>query len=64
MCQFFVFLGNVDMLKEKLASITDHLADIHDFTDNTFHRECCHGLLDGERSKEWLEPDSLVLQPI
>ena len=61
--QSFASLGNVDMLKEKLASITDHLADIHDFPDNSYHKECCHGLLDGERSKEWLEPDGLVIQP-
>ena len=53
-------IGNVIMLKEKLESITGHLANIHHFPENSEHKECCHGPLDGERTKAWLNPDSLV----
>ena len=47
-------------MKEKLESITDHLADIHHFPENSQHKQCCHGELEAERNKAWLDPDSLV----
>ena len=48
------------MLREKLGSIPEHLSNSHVFPDNTEHKKCCHGLVDGERDKAWMAPDSLV----
>ena len=53
------------MLREKLGSITDHCANIHSFPDNAEHKCCAHLPLgpDEDRSKGWLDPDSLVFAP-
>ena len=50
------------MLREKLGSITDHCANIHSFPDNAEHKCCAHLPLgpDEDRSKGWMDPDSLV----
>ena len=55
-------VGNVQMLKEKLASIASHMSNIHSFPENNEHRCCSHGPLsrDVERTKAWLDPDSSV----
>ena len=57
-----IFAENVTLLKEKLDSITNHICNIHTFQENLEHRSCSHGPLspDEERSKSWLDPDSLV----
>ena len=54
--------GNVDLLKEKLGSITGHLSDQHKFSNNLQHQACCHAPLGPaeQRRKKWLAPDSLV----
>ena len=52
--------GNVALLKEKIDSITGHICNIHTFPDNSHHLRCCHGPLDVERPRAWLNPDSLV----
>lgn len=54
-------LGNHQLLKEKLLSIPEHISNIHHFPTNSQHRTCCHPPLTGERSKAWLNKDSLVL---
>ena len=48
------------MLKEKLESITEHLSNVHLFPENVEHKQCAHDPLDGERTKAWLDPESLV----
>ena len=48
------------MLKEKLESITEHLCNVHLFPENVEHKQCSHEPLDGERTKAWLDPESLV----
>ena len=48
------------MLKEKLESITEHLSNVHIFPENVEHKTCAHDALEGERTKAWLDPESLV----
>ena len=50
-------IGNLEMLKEKLNSVTDHLSNIHHFPDNKHYEKCEHGNLE----KAWLHPESLVM---
>ena len=50
------FLGNLEMLREKVLSIPGHLTNTHVFPGNKYHDSCQHGDL----SKAWLSPDSKV----
>ena len=55
-------IGNLTMLREKLDSITEHICNIHSFTDNEQYRECGHPPITEQqkRSKSWLVPNTLV----
>ena len=50
-------IGNLEMLKEKLNSVTEHLCNIHHFPGNKHYEKCEHGNLE----KAWLNPESLVM---
>ena len=59
-------IGNVKMLKEKLGSITGHMANVHHFPENSEFRECGHAddAIGGVRTKAWLNPNSLALTKV
>ena len=59
---FGTSVGNVEMLKEKLNSITEHMCNIHEFSDNEHFKHCGHHPLtvDEQRNKAWFDPDALV----
>ena len=47
------------MLKEKLDSVTEHMAGVHQFPENTEHMQCAHAPVDDTR-RALLNPDSMV----
>ena len=47
------------MLKEKLDSVTEHMAGVHQFPENTEHMQCAHAPVDDSR-RALLNPDSMV----
>ena len=55
-------VGNLELLREKLNSVPDHLCNIHYFPENIHFKQCGHAPLspDEERGKAWLSPESLV----
>ena len=57
----FVFLGDHNVLREKLLSIPDHISNKHTFPWNKHHKECGHRPLPGERPKAWFDEDEMVL---
>ena len=54
-----LYTGNVKMLKEKLDSVTEHIAGVHHFPENSEHIECSHAPVDDTR-RALLNPDSMV----
>jgi hypothetical protein len=54
-------VGNAELLKERVSSITDHLSDIHEFPNNKQHKQCSHGPLG---PKAWLSPDSKAVSKV
>ena len=55
-------IGNLTMLREKLDSITEHICNIHTFSENEQYRECGHPPITEQqmRSKTWILSNSLV----
>jgi len=55
-------VGNLDLLKEKLDSIPEHMCNIHYFADNKHFKQCGHDPLSIEKelATAWMEPDKLV----
>ena len=47
------------MLKEKLDSITEHMAGVHQFPENSEHIHCAHAPVD-ETRRALISPDSMV----
>ena len=47
------------MLKEKLDSITEHMAGVHEFPENYEHKHCAHAPVDDTR-RALIQPDSMV----
>ena len=46
------------LLREKWLSIQQHIANQHDSITGQLFNSCVHGLLDEQRSVQWLTPDS------
>ena len=46
------------LLREKWLSIQQHIANQHDWITGQLFNSCVHGLLDEQRSVQWLTPDS------
>ena len=51
------------MLQEKIASIPDHISNIHHYPDNKEYKECAHGDLN-PHSKAWLDPESQAIEKL
>ena len=60
------FVGDVTDLREKLASIPDHICNIHRFEGNSCHKYCSHGELapEVERCRPWLIKGSLPVAKV
>ena len=47
------------MLKEKLDSITEHMAGVHQFPENSEHKHCAYAPVDDTR-RAIINPESMV----
>jgi len=54
-------VGNLELLRERIASIPGHLMNIHLFPQHKQHTKCSHGPLG---PKAWLPPDSKAISKV
>ena len=59
---FSTSVGDLQLLKEKLNSVADHISNIHSFSHNSKFKQCGHEELNPDQvvGKAWLPAESLV----